>query len=40
MLIGAVENMRPELWRDPVLVVQFVDVMNTKLEDTLQLTEI
>jgi len=40
MLIGTAVNMRPELWRAAVLVVPFVDVLNTMLDDTLPLTVI
>jgi oligopeptidase B len=40
MLMGAVVNMRPDLWRASVLVVPFVDVLNTMLDDTLPLTVI
>lgn len=40
MLIGAVVNLRPELWRAAVLVVPFVDVLNTMLDATLPLTVI
>ncbi len=40
MLMGAVVNMRPDLWRAAVLVVPFVDVLNTMLDDTLPLTVI
>jgi oligopeptidase B len=40
MLVGAVVNMRPDLWRAAVLVVPFVDVLNTMLDDSLPLTVI
>jgi oligopeptidase B len=40
MLMGAVVNMRPDLWRASVLVVPFVDVLNTMLDETLPLTVI
>jgi oligopeptidase B len=40
MLIGAAVNMRPDLWRAAVLVVPFVDVLNTMLDETLPLTVI
>jgi len=38
MLIGAVVNARPEVWRAAVAVVPFLDVLNTMLDDTLPLT--
>jgi len=38
MLIGAVLNMRPDLWGAAIAVVPFVDVLNTILDDTLPLT--
>ena len=38
MLIGAVLNARPELWRAAVAVVPFLDVLNTMLDDSLPLT--
>jgi oligopeptidase B len=38
MLIGAVANMRPELYAGMVAEVPFVDVLNTMLDDTLPLT--
>jgi oligopeptidase B len=40
MLMGAVANMRPELWRCVVAEVPFVDVLNTMLDETLPLTPI
>jgi oligopeptidase B len=40
MLIGAVVNARPELWRSALAVVPFLDVLNTMLDDTLPLTVI
>jgi oligopeptidase B len=40
MLMGAVVNLRPDLWRAAVLVVPFVDVLNTMLDETLPLTVI
>jgi oligopeptidase B len=38
MLMGAVANMAPELFRGIVAGVPFVDVLNTMLDDTLPLT--
>ena len=38
MLMGAVLNLRPDLFRAAVLDVPFVDVINTMLDDTLPLT--
>jgi oligopeptidase B len=38
LLIGAVLNMRPELFRAAVLRVPFVDVINTMLDESLPLT--
>lgn len=38
MLMGAVLNLRPELFHAAVLDVPFVDVLNTMLDDTLPLT--
>jgi oligopeptidase B len=40
MLIGAVVNMQPALWRAAVAVVPFVDVLNTMLDPSLPLTVI
>jgi oligopeptidase B len=40
MLIGAVLNLRPELWRCAVAEVPFVDVLNTILDPSLPLTPI
>jgi oligopeptidase B len=40
MLIGAVTNLRPDLWRAAVMVVPFVDALNTMLDATLPLTVI
>ncbi len=38
MLMGAVANMRPEVFGAVVAIVPFVDVLNTMLDDTLPLT--
>src|SRR5690606_33812556 len=38
MLMGAIANMRPELWGGIIAQVPFVDVLNTMLDDTLPLT--
>jgi oligopeptidase B len=38
LLMGAVTNERPDLFKAVVSVVPFVDVMNTMLDDTLPLT--
>jgi oligopeptidase B len=38
MLMGAVANMRPELFGGVLAEVPFVDVLNTMLDDTLPLT--
>jgi oligopeptidase B len=38
LLMGAVMNMRPELFRGIVAVVPFVDVVTTMLDDTIPLT--
>jgi oligopeptidase B len=40
MLMGAVANLRPDLWRATVAVVPFVDVLNTMLDSSLPLTVI
>ncbi len=40
MLVGAVLNMRPELFRGAAAHVPFVDVVNTMLDSTLPLTVI
>ena len=38
LLMGAVVNMRPELWRGVVAAVPFVDVITTMLDDSIPLT--
>lgn len=38
MLMGAIANMRPDLWGGVIAQVPFVDVLNTMLDDTLPLT--
>jgi oligopeptidase B len=38
LLVGAVLNMRPDLFRAAVVVVPFVDVVNTMLDPSLPLT--
>ena len=38
LLIGAVVNMRPDLWRAAVAAVPFVDVITTMLDETIPLT--
>lgn len=38
LLIGAVANMRPDLWRGLVAGVPFVDVVTTMLDETVPLT--
>ena len=38
LLMGAVTNLRPELWKAVVSLVPFVDVVNTMLDETLPLT--
>ncbi len=38
LLMGAVANMRPDLWKAVVSKVPFVDVVNTMLDETLPLT--
>jgi len=36
--MGAIANMRPELWAGILAIVPFVDVLNTMSDDTLPLT--
>ena len=38
LLMGAVTNMRPDLWKAVVSCVPFVDAINTQLDETLPLT--
>ncbi|MFP5471129.1 MAG: S9 family peptidase [Bacteroidia bacterium] len=38
LLMGAVVNMRPDLWNGIVAQVPFVDVINTMLDETIPLT--
>lgn len=38
MLMGAIANLRPDLFGGIVAIVPFVDVLNTMLDDTLPLT--
>jgi oligopeptidase B len=38
LLMGAVVNMRPELWRGVIAAVPFVDVINTMSDPTIPLT--
>lgn len=38
LLIGAVMNMRPDLWKGVIAAVPFVDVINTMLDETIPLT--
>jgi oligopeptidase B len=38
LLVGAVANMRPDLWKGIVAEVPFVDVVSTMLDDSIPLT--
>ena len=38
LLMGAVMNLRPELWRGVIAAVPFVDVINTMLDESIPLT--
>jgi oligopeptidase B len=38
LLMGAVTNLRPDLWKAVVVLVPFVDVINTMLDESLPLT--
>ncbi len=38
LLMGAVMNMRPELWKGILAAVPFVDVVNTMLDESIPLT--
>jgi oligopeptidase B len=38
LLMGAVMNMKPELWRGVIAGVPFVDVINTMLDESIPLT--
>jgi len=38
MLMGAIANLRPDLWGGILAQVPFVDVLNTMLDETLPLT--
>lgn len=38
LLMGAVINMRPDLWRGVIAAVPFVDVVTTMLDDSIPLT--
>lgn len=38
LLMGAVLNMRPDLWKGVIAAVPFVDVVNTMLDESIPLT--
>lgn len=38
LLIGAVVNMKPEIWKGVICAVPFVDVVSTMLDETIPLT--
>lgn len=38
LLMGAIANMKPELWKGVISQVPFVDVVNTMLDETIPLT--
>ena len=38
LLVGAVMNLRPDLWRGVLAAVPFVDVITTMLDDSIPLT--